>query len=113
MTESSAHSQAPVACRYDHCELYGTDAFRVETVCALVVPAVHDGGTEIVVATAAHRQLLEAALGEAGVDVDWAQRAGRYLAFDAVGLLTRFLIDGRPDAGFSRNDRFGPARCIA
>jgi CheY-like chemotaxis protein len=102
MTEPSAQSYAPAASRYDHRELYGTDAFRVDTVCALIVLAVRDGGTEIVVANAAHRHLFEAALSEAGVDIDWAQRAGRYLAFDAVGLLTRFMIDGRPDAALFR-----------
>jgi CheY-like chemotaxis protein len=102
MTEPSAQSHAPAASRYDHRELYGTDAFRVDTVCALIVLAVRDGGTEIVVANAAHRHVFEAALSEAGVDVDWAQRAGRYLAFDAVGLLTRFMIEGRPDAALFR-----------
>jgi len=41
---------------------------------------------------------FDGALGRAGIDVDAAIRAGRYLAFDADDLLSKFMVEGMPDA---------------
>ena len=88
------------ACQHDHVVLfYESDDFLVAGVCAFLVPALRDGDAAIVIAaTAAHRVAFEAALHDAGVDVDAATREGRYAAFDAADLLSHLLVDGTPDA---------------
>ena len=85
-------------CRHDHLVgFYETEAFLVDTVCSFLTPTLRDGDVAIVVATAVHRQLFEAALGGAGIDVGAAIDDGRYLPFDAETVLARFMVDGRPD----------------
>lgn len=84
--------------RHDHLVgFYETEAFLVDTVCSFLTPTLHDGDVAIVVATAVHRQLFEAALGGAGIEVGAAIDDGRYLPFDAETVLARFMLDGRPD----------------
>ena len=86
-------------CGHEHLvEFYDTEAFLVETVRDFVGPALHDGDTAVIVATAAHRSAFEAALGAMGVDVSAAVASERYLAFDAGDLLARFMVGGTPDA---------------
>ena len=71
-------------CRHDHLVgFYETEPFLVDTVCSFLTPTLRDGDVAIVVATAVHRQLFEAALGGAGIDVGAAIDDGRYLPFDA------------------------------
>ena len=92
-------SSAGEGCGHDHLvEFYETEEFLVDTVSVFVGPALHDGDTAIVVATAAHRRAFDAALGASVVDVDAAAAAGRYLVFDAAELLARFMVAGTPDA---------------
>jgi len=91
------------ACGHSHLvEFYDTEEFLVDTVRAFLLPALRDGDAAIVVATAAHRQAFETALAKAGIDVDGAVRDGRYLAFDAAELLSRFMVAGEPDARLFR-----------
>src|ERR1044072_5933181 len=83
---------------HDHLvEFYETESFLVDTVAGFLLPALRDGDAAIVVATAEHRDLFEAALDEAGIDVQAAVREGRYLGFDARDVLSRFEVDGAPD----------------
>jgi hypothetical protein len=51
----------------------------------------------IVVATPGHRRLFEAALTGAGVDIEEARTAGRYIDLDAEETLSLFMLDGAPD----------------
>lgn len=86
--------------RHDHfVEFYDTEIFLADTVCSFIRPALGDGGVALVVATLPHRRMFEAALGAAKVDVVAAARQGNYLAMDAADLLTRFMVDERPDPG--------------
>jgi hypothetical protein len=50
---------------------------------------------------------FEAALADAGVDLEAAVGEGRYLAFDAAAVLTRFMVAGRPNASRFR-ETVGP-----
>ena len=85
-------------CGHDHLvEFYESEAFLVDTVCDFFVPALRDGDAVIVVATAAHRHEFEVALDAAGIALDAAAREGRYNSFDAMDLLSRFMVDGKPD----------------
>jgi diguanylate cyclase (GGDEF)-like protein len=91
-------------CAHDHLvEFYETESFLVDTVARFLLPALRDGDAAIVVATAEHRDAFEAALDEAGIDVQAAVREGRYLGFDARAVLSRFMVDGAPaPARFAR-----------
>ena len=85
-------------CRHDHLVgFYETEAFLVDTVCSFLTPTLHGGDAAIVVATAVHRRLFDAALVTAGIDVGAAIDDGRYLPFDAETVLARFMVDSRPD----------------
>ncbi len=78
-------------------EFYETERFLADTVTDFVGPGLHDGGAAVVVATAAHRYAFEQSLRHAGVDLEQAVAADRYLAFDAAELLERLTVDGVPD----------------
>jgi diguanylate cyclase (GGDEF)-like protein len=95
-------------CGHDHLvEFYETEDFLVDTVGTFLVPALMEGDAAIVVASAEHRRRFEAALADAGVDVEAAAGEGRYLALDAADVLARFMVAGRPDATRFR-DMIGP-----
>lgn len=93
----SAH---PLAGQREHVvEFYETTEFLVDTVCDFLAPNLHDGGAAVVVASAAHRAAFETALRDAGVDLEHATAADRYISFDAAELLDDLMVDGRPHAG--------------
>jgi PAS domain S-box-containing protein len=99
-TPSASHSRARPGLGEAHehvVEFYETDRFLADTVSDFVGPGLHAGGAAIVVATADHRLLFEEVLQDAGIDVDHAIEAGRYLTFDAAHLLSSFMVDGAPD----------------
>jgi PAS domain S-box-containing protein len=99
-TRSAPHSLARpgLGGAHEHVvEFYETGGFLAHTVADFVGPGLHAGGAAIVVATAEHRLLFEEALQRAGIDVDHAIDAGRYLSFDAAQLLETFMVDGAPD----------------
>ena len=88
-----------MVCQHEHhVQFYDSEEFLSAAVCAFLAPAFRDENAAIVVATAAHRRAFDNALGGAGIDLDAAIRAGRYLAFDADGLLSKFMVQGMPDA---------------
>ena len=51
----------------------------------------------IVVATPAHRRLIEVALEEAGVELGLARASGQFVCLDAAAMLDTFMVDGMPD----------------
>ncbi len=73
------------------------DQELVESACEYLVAGVHAGDALLVVATEPHRRAIEAALAVAGLDLARARADGRLRAFDAQGLLGRFMVGGRPD----------------
>ena len=86
------------ACGHDHLvEFYETEEFLVDTVCGFLAPALSDGDSAIVVATAAHCDAFERALEDAGIDVAAALSDGRYVALEARDVLARFMVAGAPD----------------
>ena len=78
-------------------EFYERDDVLADSVRDHLEPGLRRGATAIVVATAAHLELFEAALLGSGVDVGQARRTGRYLALDARETLSKFMVDGAPD----------------
>jgi hypothetical protein len=91
----------PDAGRRDHVVLFYRDEQDLTgRVSEYLLPAIHDGGVAIVVATPGHRRSFDRYLAGAGVDVA-AARARGYLALDASETMRGFMVGGRPDpAGF-------------
>src|SRR5918997_1610153 len=71
---------------------YETEVFLVDSVRDFVAPGLLAGDAAIVVATASHRHLFGRALMETGIDLDEAQRCGRYVALDASEALSTFMV---------------------
>jgi hypothetical protein len=61
-----------------------------------LLTALTSGGTAIVIATPAHRELVGQWLTAAGADLPAAMAAGRYLARDARETMASFMIGGWP-----------------
>ncbi len=86
----------------DHVVLFYRDEQELtERVTRYLLPAIHDGGVAIVVATPDHRRSFERYLAGADVDVAGASARGAYLALDASETMRGFMVTDRPDpAGF-------------
>jgi MEDS: MEthanogen/methylotroph, DcmR Sensory domain len=76
---------------------YPEDRELIGTVGEFLREGLDDGGSAIVVATAAHRLALDAWLGCAGVDAGAAMAAGTYVELDAAETLAQFMINDRAD----------------
>jgi hypothetical protein len=86
------------SCSHDHVvQFYESDAFLVGTVADFVVSSLRGWEAVIVVGTPQHREAFAQAIRAEGVDLDAAQRDGRYRAMDARSLLSRFMVDGSLD----------------
>ena len=84
---------------HDHLvEFYETDELLVDSVSNFLAPAIHVGDPVILVATPSHRTDFIAALQAAGVDVAGARGHGLFMDLDAASTLSRFMVDGTPDA---------------
>lgn len=68
--------------------------------------------TAVVVASAAHLTAFEDALAAGGVDVASARQAGIFVTVDASEALSRFLVEGWPDAGRFETEIGALARTI-
>ncbi|HEY4231839.1 MAG TPA: ATP-binding protein [Lacipirellulaceae bacterium] len=79
-------------------QFYESDEFLVESVSDFVSAALSGGDASIVIATTEHRNALQRTLVARGLDVAAAIEAGHYLVLDAAEALSRFMIDGAPDA---------------
>jgi hypothetical protein len=60
--------------------------------------AITDGGAAVLVATPEHRLLVNGWLTGAGIDLAGAWGDGSYVPLDADQTMSRFIINGRPDA---------------
>ena len=76
---------------------YEGRAQLAHTVSGFLGAGLVAGETALVVATAAHRAMFDAALTAAGIDVAAAQGSGQYLAVDARELVASFVVAGAPD----------------
>lgn len=60
--------------------------------------AITDGGTAVLIATPDHRTLVSGWLSRAGIDLSEARADGSYVLLDADDAMSRFIINGQPDA---------------
>src|SRR5918997_1912372 len=78
-------------------QFYESDEQLVETAGAYLVDGLRARQVVIVIATRPHLRSFEAAIVQAGVDVDEARGSGRLITLDARDTLDQFLVDGWPD----------------
>ncbi len=80
-------------------QFYETDEYLVESVSGYVSAALSAGAASAVLATRAHRLALQQKLAAQGVNISEVIESGRYVVLDASDALTKFMVDGAPDAG--------------
>jgi signal transduction histidine kinase len=87
-------------------QFYETDGFLLNSLSGFIGAAINSGDGAIVLATKEHRDGLDGLLIANGLDVANARACGRYVSLDAAETLSRFMVDGSPDAG-AFNDIMG------
>ncbi|MEK6279853.1 MAG: ATP-binding protein [Acidobacteriota bacterium] len=80
-------------------QFYEADGFLLNSLSGFVGTAINSGDAAIVVATKSHRDGLDELLRANGLDVTNAVACGRYVSLDAAETLSKFMIDGLPEAG--------------
>ena len=81
---------------------YDGDQDAIAVVASFVAAGFSAGEPVIVVATAEHRPLLDAALVELGLDPGMLRSRGRFVTLDAEETLAGLMVDGMPDASAFR-----------
>jgi signal transduction histidine kinase len=79
-------------------QFYGDDAFLIDDLTRFLGSALGGGSACVVIATKAHRNQLARRLKSLGLDIGFAARQGRYISLDAAETLSKFMLDGKPDA---------------
>jgi hypothetical protein len=79
-------------------QFYSDDVVLLDRLVLFVAAALKRGDAAIVVATQSHRDTLAFRLKSEGLDVDAATRSGTYVAMDAAGTLSIFMVDDMPDS---------------
>src|SRR3954465_5924182 len=74
-------------------QFYSSDTFFLNSLSAVIRPALRAGDTALVVATQAHREELGRRLKTAGVNVANLTKQGRYISLDAASTLAKFMVD--------------------
>jgi hypothetical protein len=82
-------------------QFYGDDAELMKTAGAFLAEGVAAGEAIMVIATPAHRTMIEAAL-RGHIDVDSARRLGDLVLLDAEETLATFMVHGMPSAALFR-----------
>ena len=83
----------------DHVVLfYEDDTQLVRTVARYLFNGLTAHEHVVVAATASHVEAFEATLGRAGIDVAEARSTGQLVMVDAAEAMSRFMVDGWPDA---------------
>ena len=96
---SASLPHCPVSNQRGHIvQFYEDDAYLVEAVSRFVGAALAVGDAGVVIATKAHRLAIDGLLRARGVDLAKVVNQGRFFALDAKETLSRFLINGQPDA---------------
>jgi hypothetical protein len=78
-------------------QFYDSDEFLIHSVGGFIGSALARGDAGIVVATKPHREALDAAFADLGLDPVALADEGRYLAFDADETLAKISVGGMPD----------------
>ncbi len=79
-------------------QFYSDDAVLLERLVRFVAAALKMGDAAIIVATQPHRDALALRLKSEGMDLDAATKEGTYIAMDAAGTFSIFMVNGMPDS---------------
>jgi DNA-binding NarL/FixJ family response regulator len=79
-------------------QFYSDDVIYREAVTHFIGTALKAGNAAILLATKPHRDSLFQNLKAQGVDVDAAIQQGGYVSLDAADTLSRFMVNGWPEA---------------
>ena len=82
-------------------QFYSDDMVLLDRLVPFVAAALKRGDAAIIVATESHRDSLVQRLKSERIDVDAAIKAGSYVAVDAAGTLSIFMVNDMPES-----DRF-------
>jgi hypothetical protein len=83
---------------HDHfVQFYESDDYLLQGVSGFIGSALVRGDAAVIAATRAHRDLIDAALSDLGLDVAGLRAEGRYVTFDAAEMLEKLLVGGMPD----------------
>ena len=77
---------------------YEDDSFLLDGLSRFVGAALVAGDSAVVIATKEHRNGLDERLKRGGLDVTTAVNQGRFVCLDAQETLSKFMVDGQPDA---------------
>ena len=80
-------------------QFYEADGFLLNSLSGFIGGAINSGDSAVVVATKAHRDGLDELLRVNGLDVTNAIASGKYVSLDAAETLSKFMVDGFPEAG--------------
>ena len=83
-------------------QLYSHETVLVESLRMFTTHGVSRGEAVLLVLTPSHRDLLLHHLKGDGIDVGRLQHDGQLLLLDAAEVLSKFMLDGMPDATFFR-----------
>lgn len=87
-----------VEARHHEVGFYSDDRHFLENVTRFIAAALRGGNSAIVAASESHRVSLLPRLYACGLDMFGAIEEGRYIALDAAGALSTFLLNGMPDS---------------
>ncbi|HEX9987628.1 MAG TPA: ATP-binding protein [Chloroflexia bacterium] len=79
-------------------QFYDDDAFLLDELSRSIGSALGAGDSAIVIATKEHREGLAQRLEARGLDITRAAGEGRYVSLDAAETLSKFMVEGWPDA---------------
>ena len=79
-------------------QFYVEDEFLLDSLSRLIGSSLGAGDAAIVIATKAHRDGLAERLKACGFDVPRAVEQGRYVSLDAAETISKFMVNGVPDA---------------
>jgi len=79
-------------------QFYAGDAFLLDRLSGFIGAALAVGDSAIIIATQAHRDGLMQRLNARGLDLPRVSAQGRLIALDAADTLSKFMVNGFPDA---------------
>lgn len=89
-------------------QFYSDDSYLLDGLGRFVGTALGAGDSAVVIATSGHLDGLGRRLKARGFDLAKAQKQGRYTTFNAVEVLSKFMVNGDPDPQ-RFNHLIGPA----
>ena len=77
---------------------YDDDSYFLDSLTTLIATALVEGDSAVIIATQEHRDGLARRLKARGLDFEAVVKKGRYNVLDAAETLSRFMVQGAPDA---------------